>query len=112
MGLARFEKSPCRCARVGTVTTPLDELELATFSKSTKKNVRFFTIGPPSENPPWSRRLSGLGVGRGLKKSRASNWERCKKYQALPWKASVPLFITMFTTVPPLLPNSAEKLLF
>ena len=69
-------------------------------------------IGPPNENPPWSRLLSGLGLGAGLKKSRASNCERCRKYQPLPWNWSVPLFITMFTTVPPLLPNSAEKLLF
>ena len=76
-------------------------------------------IGPPNEKPPWSRLLSGLGLGTvlpnvnsGLKKSRASNCARCRKYQPLPWKASLPLFITMFTTVPPLLPNSAEKLLF
>src|ERR1700723_4533938 len=95
-GIISWEKLPCRSARVGTVAFPLDALELFTFSKSTKKKVRFFLIGPPSENPPWSRRLSGLGLGRGLpntysglKKSRASNWERCKKYQALPWKASV-----------------------
>src|SRR5580700_11490130 len=100
-GIISCEKLPCRSARVGTVAFPLDALELLTFSKSTKKNVRFFLIGPPRENPPWSRRLSGLGLGTGLpttylglKKSRASICGRCRKYQPEPWKASVPLFIT------------------
>ena len=46
------------------------------------------------------------------KKSLASNQGRRKNHQPLPWKRSVPDLVTMLTTVPPLLPYSAEKLLF
>src|SRR5208337_2748892 len=106
------EKSPSRAAAVGTVARLLKALLLRTFSKSAKKKVRFFRMGPPMVNPPWSRLLSGLGFGAGLKKSRAFIWERWRKYHPLPWNELVPLFRTMLTTVPPLLPNSAEKLLF
>jgi len=81
-----FEKSGfwARIAMVGTVAMPLNAEALETFSKSPKKNVLFFRIGPPRENPPWSRWLLGLGLGAGLKKSRAAKSERWKKYQALP----------------------------
>jgi len=74
---------------------------------------RFFRIGPPMENHPGHACSPVWGWGAGLKKSRAFTCGRCRKYQPLPWKAFVPLFITMFTTVPPLLPNSRpRKLLF
>ena len=67
-------------------------------------------IGPPSEKPYWSRRWSGLSPV--LKKSRASKLDRCPYHQPLPWKLFDPCLRTMFMIVPPLLPNSAEKLLF
>src|SRR5271165_1102494 len=71
-------KLPVRCARVGTDASELVEEMLRTFSKSAKKKVRFLMIGPPMEKPPWSRFASGLGLGAGLKKSRASICGRCK----------------------------------
>ncbi len=45
------EKSPARCLSVGTVAMTSSGLRLFEYSTFTKKKVRSFTTGPPTEKP-------------------------------------------------------------
>ena len=85
------EKSPCRNASVGTVTTlrlilPPRRRKL---SYATKKNVRFLITGPPTVPPNSFWRTIGLAEA---KNPRASSLSFRRNSNTSPWYWFVPDF--------------------
>ncbi len=84
-------------------------------SKERKKKVLSFLMGPPRVAPNWFDWKGALSRSMGLPKtSNFSKWSFAfrllsRKYQkAFPRNSLVPLLVTMLTTPPEALPNSAE----
>ena len=101
-------------AAAGSMLTKLLAV-MSTRSAERKKNVRSLRIGPPSVAPHWfwlkgdlSRLMAVPKTSNFSKWSLAFKESSRTKAKTLPLSSFVPLLVTMLTTPPEALPNSAE----
>ena len=109
-GAPRFaEKSPLRCASVGTFESATRPMSWRMPWKSPKK-VRSLTTGPPTAKPYWLRRKTGffgLAAVAGANRLRAFSASLRRNSNTVPCSSFEPDLVVKLMTPPLKRPNSA-----